>query len=81
MLLPCIRAGATPRPVGAARAGRVVSGVVLTEELRPLGRAFVPGFLQHRWDFGVGDEALPALFVPVEERPDPVALVGIAKDV
>jgi hypothetical protein len=40
----------------------------------------MPRFLHDRGDLGVGDEALPALRVPVEEHPDPVFLVGIAKD-
>src|SRR5207302_5646505 len=55
-------------------------GVVPAAELRRLRLPFVPRFLQDRRDLGVGDEALPALRVPVEEHPDPVFLVGIAKD-
>ncbi len=35
---------------------------------------------KYRRDLGVGDEALPALLVPVEDHPDPVLLVGIAED-
>src|SRR5207248_8971533 len=55
-------------------------GVVLASELRRLGLTFVPGFLQDRRDLGVGDEALPTRPIPVEENPDPVLLIGIAKD-
>jgi hypothetical protein len=40
----------------------------------------VPGFLKDRGDLGVGDEVLKALLIPVEEHPDPVVLIGIAKD-
>ena len=54
-------------------------GVVLAAELRRLGPTFVPGFLKDRRDLGVGDEVLPARRIPVEEHPDPVALIGIAK--
>src|SRR2546429_1293723 len=49
-------------------------------ELRRLGPTLVPGFLHDRGDLGVGDEALPTRRIPVEEHPDPVVLVGIAKD-
>src|SRR5687768_12481414 len=54
-------------------------GVVLASELSRLRLPFVPGFLQDRRDLGVGDEALPSLRIPVEEHPDPVVLIGIAK--
>jgi hypothetical protein len=36
--------------------------------------------LHDRRDLGVGKEALPALLIPVEDHPDPVVLIGIAKD-
>ena len=48
-------------------------------ELRHLGPALVPGLLHDRRDLGVGGEALPALGVPVEQRPDAVVLVGVAE--
>src|SRR5437870_3800240 len=70
-------AAATSR---AAASGRDVLGVVPTAELRRLGLTLVPGFLHDRGDLGVGDEALPTLGIPVEERPDPVGLVGVAID-
>ncbi len=55
---------------------------MLAEELRRLGRAFrKPGFLKDRRDIGVGGEALPARLVPVEDRPNPVAVIWIPKDV
>src|SRR5439155_26907117 len=56
-----------------------VLGVVLAAELRRLGPTFVPGFLKDRRDLGVGDEVLPPRRIPVEEHPDPVVLIGIAK--
>src|SRR6266508_1975211 len=56
-------------------------GVVLAAELRRLGPTFVAGFLKDRRDLGVGGEVLPALLIPLEEHPDPVVLIGIAKDV
>jgi DNA-binding CsgD family transcriptional regulator len=34
----------------------------------------VSGFPDDRRDLGVGDEALPALHVPVEDCPDPILL-------
>ena len=36
------------------------------------------GLLHDRQDLGLGDEALPALLVPVEDDPDAVLLGGIA---
>ncbi len=57
-----------------------VLGAVLAAELRRLEPTFGPGFFQDWWDLGVGDEALPALLIPVEDCPDPVVLIGIAKD-
>jgi len=54
-------------------------GAVLAAELRRLGLTFVPGFFNDRRDLGVGEEVLPARLIPVEEHPDPVGLIGIAK--
>src|SRR5262249_40096252 len=54
--------------------------VVLADELRELGPTLYPGFLKNRRDVGVGGEVLPALLIPVENHPDPVVLIGIAKD-
>src|SRR6476619_7821251 len=60
---------------------RACLGVVLTEELRRLGRTLgKPGFLKDGRDLGVRGEALPARLVPIEDRPDPVALIWIPKD-
>ena len=55
-------------------------GVELAAERRRLGLTDGPGFLKDRGDLRVGDEVLPALLIPVEERPNPVVLIGIAKD-
>src|SRR6266516_1989591 len=55
-------------------------GIVLAGERQCLGPALVPGGFHDRWDLGVGEEALPALLIPVEDHPDPVVLSGIAKD-
>src|SRR5829696_6934654 len=64
--------------MGVAQAGL---GVVLAEELRRLGWTLrKPGFLKDRRDLGVRGEALPARLVPVEDRPNPVALIWIPKD-
>src|SRR5437763_7294906 len=71
-------AGSASRPSSGPRTGDVL-GVVLAAEPRRLGPTFVPGFLKDRRDLGVGDEVLPALRIPVEEHPDPVVLIGIAK--
>src|SRR5690242_19172476 len=71
------QAGATP--AGVAPACRK-SGAELAGELRGLRPALVPGLLHDRRDVGVGDEALPALLVPVENRPDPIGLGRIAED-
>ena len=49
--------------------------------LAPCGLTLVAGLLHDRRDLGVGDEALPALRIPVEDHPDPVVFVGIAEDV
>ena len=72
--------GETPAPPSVSPIRGLGLGVVLAAERRRLGSTFVPGFLQDRRDLGVGDEVLPALLVPVEEHPDPVVLIGIAKD-
>jgi hypothetical protein len=55
--------------------------VVLLSELRHLGPTLKPGLFEDRRDFGVGQEVLIALLIPVEKHPDPVFVVGIAKDV
>src|SRR5690242_11167572 len=47
--------------------------------LRHLGPALVPCLLHDRRDLGIGGELLPAVEIPVEEHPDPVALVGVAE--
>src|SRR5689334_2773030 len=54
-------------------------GVVPAAELRCLRFTFMPGFLKDRRNLGVRDEVLPARRIPVEEHPDPVGLIGIAK--
>ena len=55
---------------------------MLAEERRRLGRTLrKPGFLKDRRDLRVRDEALPARLIPVKDRPDPVALIWILKDV
>jgi hypothetical protein len=57
-------------------------GVVLAEELRGLGRAFgKSGLLEDRRGLRVRGEASPAGLVPVEDRPDPVAVIWIPEDV
>jgi hypothetical protein len=55
--------------------------VELAGDLRNLWPTCVPGFLKDRRDFGIGDEVLPALRIPVEQHPDPALLIGIAEDV
>src|SRR4051794_20737301 len=55
-------------------------GLVAAGELEHLRPALVPGLRHDRRDLGVGDEALPAVRIPVEDHPDPVILVGIAED-
>src|ERR1700681_525652 len=52
------------------------SRLVGADEERGLRHADVAGFLQDRRDLGVGHEARPARFVPVEQGPDPVLLGG-----
>src|SRR5207249_742213 len=58
----------------------VLLRVVLAGELRRLGPTLVPCFLHDRRHLGVGDEALPARRVPVEEHPDTILLGGITED-
>ena len=53
---------------------------MLTRELRRLGPAFEPRLLEDRGHLRVGQEVLVALLVPVKDHPDPVVVVGIAKD-
>src|SRR5919198_4999406 len=55
-------------------------GVVLAAERGGLGPTFMPRFLNDRRDLGVGEEILKALLIPVKEHPDPIVLIGIAKD-
>src|SRR4051812_29458151 len=71
---PCTRHGP---PVAVKSSGLAVE---LAAELRHLGRALVPCLLHDPRGGGVGGEALEALRIPVEADPDPIALVGIAKD-
>src|SRR5207302_8224640 len=52
----------------------------MAAELRRLGPTFVPGRLNDRRDLRVGEVALKTRLVPVKEHPDPVVLIGIAKD-
>jgi hypothetical protein len=54
-------------------------GVVAAGELGRLRFALVAGFLQDRRYFGIRDEALPALVVPIENHPDAIRFGGIAK--
>src|SRR6266852_5300527 len=69
------------------RAGRLIAVVIVAssrlvgaEQKRGLWLGEMPGLFEDGRDVGVGDEARPAVFVPVEERPDPVLLGGIAED-
>ena len=55
------------------------SRLVGAEQQRGLGLAQVSGFLEDRRDLGVGDELRPPVLVPVEQRPDPVLLGGVAE--
>ena len=56
------------------------SGVVLADELRRLGRTLRETRLPERCrHLGVRGEALPVRLVPVEDRPNPVALIWISK--
>ena len=53
-------------------------GVELAGELRNLWPTCVPSLLKDGRYLGIGDEALPALHVPIEEHPDTAFLIGIA---
>src|SRR3954468_2148000 len=57
-----------------------LSGVVGAAEPGGLGAPLVPGFPQDGGDVRVGDEALPAFGIPVEEDPDAVGFVRITED-
>src|SRR6478672_7036557 len=69
------------RPTRAGRLRVLVivgpSRPVRRQEQGGLWLALVPGFLQDRWDLGVGDELRPPRLVPVEQRPDAVLLGGV----
>src|SRR5690349_4113012 len=67
-------------PGSGRRPARRQSRLAGADELRGLRLALVPGCGQNRGNVRVGDEALPALRVPVEARPDPVALGRVAED-
>src|SRR4051795_791424 len=67
-------------PVWSVMTPTFTLGVIAATALCDLRRSLVSGFLHDRRDLGVGDEALPALVVPVEEHPDAVLLVGVAED-
>src|SRR5579884_270990 len=56
------------------------SGLEVADELSHLRPLLVPGLLHDRRHVGVGREALPAVQVPVEDRPDAVRLVRVAED-
>src|SRR5688500_14512775 len=67
---------------GFTKCCRACLGVVLAEELRRLGRTLrKPGFLKDRRDLRIRGEALPTRLVPIEDRPNPVALIWIPKNV
>src|SRR5689334_19069931 len=59
---------------------RCGSGVAARRERRGLRLPLVAGLLHDRRHGRVGDEALPALLVPVEDHPDAVVLAGVAED-
>src|SRR6266705_777921 len=68
------------------RAGRLIAVVMASllrsvggEQARGLRLAEVAGLFQNRRNLGVGDEVRPPLLVPVEQRPDPVLLGGVAE--
>src|SRR4029079_12547351 len=67
-------------PGGTARPVVAPLGVEPADELAHLRPVLVPGLLHDRGDLGIGGELPPALDVPVEDRPEPVFLVGIAED-
>src|SRR5881275_467196 len=62
-----------PRVVDALRAAPPT-------ERRRLRPALVPGFFHDRRNRRIGDEALPALLVPVEHHPHAVFLIRVAED-
>src|SRR5919197_1891064 len=53
--------------------------LIAAAELRHLRPALVPGLLHDRRDIRIGDEALPAVEIPVEDHPHPVSLAGVAE--
>src|SRR5947209_1254146 len=67
-------------PFGAARPGQEMLGAILATELRGARLSYMPGRLNDGRDLRVGQEALEAFLVPVEDHPNPVGLRGIAKD-
>src|SRR5260221_2731008 len=69
-----------PRQAGGLVKTSTLLGVVAAAGLGRLGPALVPRFSHDRRDLRVGDEALPAFRVPVEEHPDPILFVRIAED-
>jgi len=75
------RVGRCPAATTAAECDRESRlAVELAGDLRNLWPTCVPGFLKDGRDFGIGDEVLPALRIPVEQHPDPALLIGIAED-
>jgi hypothetical protein len=65
--------------VGGAFGARA-RGVVGAAEFRDLRPANVPRLLEHRGNLRVGNEAPPAVQIPVEGRPDAVGLSGTPED-
>src|SRR4029079_16544907 len=68
------------------RVGRLIAVLIVValrpvraEEQRGLGLTQVSGFLEDRRHLGVGDELRPTGLVPVEQRPHPVLLGGVAE--
>jgi hypothetical protein len=68
---------------GIAYSERVVRslGVVLPDKLCEFGPTAEPTFLKDRRDVRVGDEALKALLIPVEDHPPPMVVSRIEEDV
>jgi hypothetical protein len=60
--------------------GAAALGVVRAAEFCDLRPANVPRLLEHRGNLRVGNEAPPAVQIPVEERLDAVGLSGIPED-
>src|SRR5437588_4501812 len=56
-----------------------VLGAAPSTERRRLRPALMPGFFHDRGHRRIGDEALPALLVPVEHHPHAVLLIGVAE--